>query len=153
MDNITYSMLQNLTLERGINLLDIFNNILRGEEEIPEEWKNQIVIPLIKENKDPNVYSFYRPITLTSCVAKTFESLIKNRIEHLLEKCNTFHSLQNGFRKGRVTENLVTTEIYNVFSINNKTICCFIDVLGAYDNINLAKQYEILGEAQINEDI
>ena len=125
LDGITYSMLRNLTEEVKNKLNHFFNKILRVQESIPLEWKNQLIIPIHKHGKDPNIHSSYRPIMLSSCVAKTFESIIKLRMEHTLENKDIFNTLQNGFRKGRGTnDNIIAldTEIYTAFTSNKKTI-------------------------------
>lgn len=47
---------------------------------IPSSWKQHIVIPILKPQKNPDVAASYRPITLLSCVGKTMECILKTRI-------------------------------------------------------------------------
>ncbi|XP_073967390.1 uncharacterized protein [Choristoneura fumiferana] len=46
-----------------------------------QAWKNQIIIPLHKQGKDPLLPSSHRPIALSSCLLKILEHMIKKRLE------------------------------------------------------------------------
>ena len=66
-------------------LVRLFNISLRLGE-VPEEWKEAVVIPLHKGGKKPSKDPLsYRPISLTSCVAR------------VLEKATALPSLQTRF--------------------------------------------------------
>ena len=152
-DNISYPMLDNLPLFMKQDILNVFNKILRQEQDIPEDWKTHIVIPIKKPNKDPRYYKSYRPIALASCVGKLFESILKYRLEHFLENKNFFSQLQNGFRKGRgTTENLVyiSSYIHQAFANKEIVIGVFIDIKSAYDNVSIEILYNLLHEAGID---
>ncbi|KAG5882081.1 hypothetical protein JTB14_034865 [Gonioctena quinquepunctata] len=139
-DQINYSMIKKLPENMIIKLVHFYNSILRGTMNVPEEWKTQTVIPTLKRDKDPNKYDSYRPLVLAPCICKLFESMLKNRIEHKLENEKFFGDMQTGFRKGKgVIDNLITlsTEIYTAFTKNEKTLCVFLDLASAYDNVNL----------------
>ncbi|KAG5870623.1 hypothetical protein JTB14_028547 [Gonioctena quinquepunctata] len=125
-DQISYSMIKKLPENMIIKLVHFYNSILRGNMNVPEEWKTQTVIPTLKRDKDPNKYDSYRPLVLAPCICKLFESMIKNRIEHKLENEKFFGDMQTGFRK---------------------------DLASAYDNVNLSKLRESLNQANVNEDI
>lgn len=75
-DYISYSMLANLPTEAKNLLLDIFNQYWM-QKDLIATWKTQVIIPILKSGKDPHVASNYRPIALSSCVAKTLERMIK----------------------------------------------------------------------------
>lgn len=77
LDQIPYALLQNLPILGTQILLNIFNKCLESGE-IPQQWKDTLILPIIKPNKDKLVVSNYRPIALSSCVGKTFESILKN---------------------------------------------------------------------------
>lgn len=78
-DNFQYSMLFNLPSKAKMILLEIFNNILRTGI-FPEDWKTYVVVPILKPHKNPKEASSYRPISLSSCVAKTFERMLNLRL-------------------------------------------------------------------------
>ncbi|KAG5882475.1 hypothetical protein JTB14_004602 [Gonioctena quinquepunctata] len=84
-DNITYSMLYHLPEGLKKSLLNIFNRIWNNEIAIPTEWKDYLVIPILKHGKPKEEENSYRPISLASCILKTFERMLKNRLEHWLE--------------------------------------------------------------------
>lgn len=137
-DNIHYSVLFKLPQCAKKILLDIYNKIFDGSHPIPKEWKDYIIVPILKFKKPQNIASSYRPIALASCVMKTYERLLKNRLEWWMEKNNKFPKSQFGFRRGFSTQEAVTsllTEIYTGFTENKSTSALFMDIQGAYDNV------------------
>ena len=67
------------------NILNLFNvSYVTGT--VPSIWKEGIIVPILKPGEH-NVESC-KKITLFSCIAKLFEKVIKDRIEHYLEKIN-----------------------------------------------------------------
>ncbi|CAH2020342.1 unnamed protein product [Acanthoscelides obtectus] len=139
-DQIHYSMLYQLPTTTKQSLLDIFNQIYCGNAEIPKDWYDYIIIPILKPGKPEHHQDSYRPIALASCVLKTYGRLIKNRLEFYLEKNQLPPSSQYRFRKGRSTQDLLiqlTTDIQIGFSNNTHTSVIFLDVMGAYDNVDL----------------
>ncbi|KAG5895869.1 hypothetical protein JTB14_012253 [Gonioctena quinquepunctata] len=64
------------------SLLNIFNRIWNNEIAIPTEWKDYLVIPIHKHGKPKEEENSYRPISLASSILKTFERMLKNRLEH-----------------------------------------------------------------------
>ena len=80
-------------------LLAICNMSLRSAE-CPQWWRDAIIIPLLKAAKSPSELASYRPVSLTSCIAKVLERMIAERLSHLAESNNWFTNIQAGFRKG-----------------------------------------------------
>ena len=62
------------------------------------EWKEAIVCPIFKGGRkarqDP---TNYRPISLTSCVARTMEKLVNNRMLAYLSENSLLYKHQSGF--------------------------------------------------------
>lgn len=75
MNGIDYEILKRLPFKYRLFLLNIFNDI-HYDRKYPESWKNYFVHLIGK----PGGFSF-RPIVLTSCLGKLFETLMKNRLE------------------------------------------------------------------------
>ena len=73
----------------------------------PSSWKHAIVQPVPKEGDRSNP-SNYRPIALTSAVAKVFEALLNSHFIKHLESNNILSDHQYGFRKARSTGNLLS---------------------------------------------
>ena len=67
----------------------------------PVVWREAIVIPIPKPNKDKINPINYRPIALTSCLCKVLERLVNNRLSWYLERNNIISPSQNGFRHRR----------------------------------------------------
>ena len=78
-DRIHYQLLKHLPVESMSLLLDIYNYIWQTGD-FPECWNEAIVIPIPKPGKDHGDPNNYRPISLTSCVCKTLERIINDRL-------------------------------------------------------------------------
>ena len=78
-------------------LVTLFNRSLLLRQ-VPDEWKKAIVIPIFKGGrKDRQEPSSYRPISLTSCVARSMEKIVNAKIL-IFFKTNTFlYPPQSGF--------------------------------------------------------
>lgn len=138
-DGIPYSFIVNSSESTKLFFLNIINTIVETGL-IPSSWKHQLIIPLLKPNKDPLLSSSYRPVALASTLCKITEHLVKNRLEWHLEHNNLLSSSQYGFRKGKsVTDNhsLLTTDVLMAFTKNETLVAVFLDVSSAYDNVDL----------------
>ena len=60
-------------------------------------------MPIPKPNKDQTDPTNYRPIALTSCICKTMERMINDRLTWFLEANNIITDYQSGFRRHRST--------------------------------------------------
>ena len=61
-------MVKNTQTSTRHYLLSIINTMfITGY--IPKAWKSQIIIPILKPHKDPNLGSSYRPIALSPVLA------------------------------------------------------------------------------------
>ena len=99
-DRISPSFLKHLGPKALTHLLRLLNLCL-GKGYTPQAWRNAIIIPLLKANKPPSELGSFRPISLTSCVAKVLERVISDRLYDLAETSGWFSSYQAEFRKGR----------------------------------------------------
>lgn len=103
---------------------------------MPEQWKTAIVVPFLKAGKPPTSPSSYRPIALTSCLAKTYESVINCRLSFILYSRNLIDNHQCGYRKGcSTTDHLVRLEheIREAFRYKQYCLAVFFDLEKAYD--------------------
>ena len=73
----------------------------------PAAWKYSLVQPVPKKGDRSNP-SNYRPIALTSTIAKVFESLLNSHIVKHLETNSLLSDHQYGFRKARSTGDLLS---------------------------------------------
>lgn len=146
LDSFPYIMLQKLHISAKNSILQILNS-LWSQQLIPESWKTQCVIPILKPDKlddDPNSY---RPISLASCIGKLCEQMIKMRLDYYVENKNIIPSCQFGFRKGKSAVESFTTyliDMKNCLLSKSAAVCVFLDVQGAYDNVNLHQMAKVL---------
>jgi len=134
-DDIHYAFLQHLPFPVLSILLDVFNTVWL-QEIFPPCWKQATIIPIAKPGKDPSVPNNYRPIALTSCLCKTFERMVNNRLVWYLETNNLLSESQSGFRQNRSTlDHLVSLETFiRDSSVRGEHVfTVFFDLEKAYD--------------------
>ena len=72
-DNIFPEFIQNLGPKAMKILTTIYNKLWNSRDNLPDEWKKAILVPILKPNKPANLINSYRPIALTSILAKIQE--------------------------------------------------------------------------------
>ena len=134
-DNIHYSFLKNFPRDSLNTLLNIYNYVWENNV-FPDAWREAIIIPIPKPNKDKTNPISYRPIALTSCLCKVMERLVNNRLSWYLERNNIISSSQNGFRHRRNCIDHVVkleTRVREAFLIKHHIIAIFFDLEKAFD--------------------
>ena len=110
-DEILYEFLKQLPKISLLYFLQIFNNIWLSRN-ILNSWKQATIIPIPRSAKDTTNPTNYQLIALTSCICKTLERMINNRLILFLKKNELITNLQTGFRKTRSTnDHLICLEI------------------------------------------
>ena len=135
LDTVHYQFLKHLPLKSLCLLLYIFNQIWVTQE-YPNMWKIALVIPIPKPGKNHSDPKNYRPIALTSCICKTLERMVNNRLVWYLESKHIITEHQSGFRRRRSTvDNLVILEsaIRDSFINKRHLVSIFFDLEKAYD--------------------
>lgn len=139
LDGIPYSLIKNAPSPILEYFLSLFNKILTTGI-VPYSWKTQVIIPIPKPGKDPDVISSYRAIALSPCLTKIGEHLVKNRLDWFIESEDILPNFQYGFRKGRSTIDILaifTSDIRISLSENKYLSAAFLDITGAYDNVQI----------------
>ena len=134
-DKIHYQLIKHLPTNCLIVLLNIFNSIWTTGS-FPDCWREAIIVPVPKPGKDHTNPSNYRPIALTSCICKTMERMVNDRLVWYLEKNKLITVFQSGFRRGRSTlDHLIRFEsfIRETFIKREHMIAVFFDLEKAYD--------------------
>jgi ribonuclease HI len=155
LDMIPYKFLQKAPPSFLEYFLSFINKIL-STSSVPECWKKQLIIPILKPHKDSTLASSYRPIALSSCIMKVFEHILKNRIDWFLEHNALLARSQFGFRKSlSCIDNLsiLITDIHIAFSKKESTLAVFLDIDAAYDNVCLPTLYKKMIDLSIPEPI
>ena len=128
-DEIHNEFLKQLPDESVKCLLKLYNNIwVNGT--FPEIWRQSIIVPIPKSGKDTSNPQNYRPFSLTSCIGKTMEQMINNRLTWYLE------NMQTGFQKRRRNINhliRLETFIREAFIRKQHPTAVFFDLEKAYD--------------------
>ena len=136
-DNITNEMLQhlgNVTLQK---LLEIFNHSWK-QGQMPQCWREAKMIPILKRGKIKSKPQSYSPISLTSCVCKTMERIITQRLQFYLETESIIIPEQAGFRRYKSTEDQtihLSQVIEDAFQAQRVVLTVFIDLQKAFDKV------------------
>ena len=118
-------------------LTAIFNAVL-STGFYPQEWKGATLTPLHKKG-DWEVLGNYRGIAVSSCLGKTMNAILNNRLADFMQRSGLAHRYQTGFEKGmRTTDNALTiATIVDQAKIQKQQVfMCFIDLTKAYDTVN-----------------
>ena len=83
-DEITPAFIKALGHNAKCALLALYNDSW-NHAAVPQGWRNATIIPLLKAGKDPASIASFRPISLTSCLAKVLERSIASRLVNLIE--------------------------------------------------------------------
>eukprot|EP01059_Diplonema_ambulator_P017982 TRINITY_DN3013_c0_g1_i8.p1 TRINITY_DN3013_c0_g1~~TRINITY_DN3013_c0_g1_i8.p1 ORF type:complete len:936 (-),score=211.40 TRINITY_DN3013_c0_g1_i8:107-2914(-) len=140
-DGVFNVMLQHLGEDGRRVLLELFN-LSFSTGRFPNVWRSSLVIPVLKQGKDPTLVSSYRPISLTSCVCKLLERMIEARMTFLMDcpasGVEGLHSSQAGFRAGRSTEEhvaAVVQEISDRWAEGKTCLVLLFDLSRAFDRV------------------
>jgi ribonuclease HI len=134
-DEVHYQILKHLPNTCKNTMVALFNHLWETDS-FPSSWREATVIPIPKPGKDTTQPNNYRPIALTSCLCKTMERIINDRLVWYLEDNNILSEYQAGFRQGRnTTDQLVRleTSIREAFAKKEHLIGIFFDLEKAYD--------------------
>jgi ribonuclease HI len=134
-DDIHYQFLKHLPQPTLNMLLDVFNKLWVSGT-FPDNWGQAIVIAIPKADKDHTDPNNYRPIALTSCLCKTMERMVNNRLVYYLERNGFLAETQSGFRSQRSSvDQLVRLEswIREGLVSREHVVTVFFDLEKAYD--------------------
>jgi hypothetical protein len=133
-DKIHYRFIKQLPPSCLIILRDIFNKVWVSRK-FPSIWSEATVIPIPKPEKNATIPTNYRPIALTSCICKTMERMINDRLVWYIESNKLLTIYQSGFRKHRSTiDHLIKLEsfIRESFVLGEHNVAIFFDLEKAY---------------------
>lgn len=105
---------------------------------IPQAWKIATITLIPKKTGKSKNPKDYRPISVTSCLGKLAEKLIRTRLGKFLEDNDLIIKQQSGFRNLRQTkDNLLHIIQKTIESFNRKKKVCavFFDIASAFDKV------------------
>ena len=111
-------------------------NVSWTTNKIPDRWKNSIVKPILKPNKNSKDINSYRPISITPTISKLVEKMIVARLTWYLDKNDLLNPNQAGFRKKfSICDPIIRLKHEAEFALSqgNHTIAVMIDFTRAFD--------------------
>jgi len=115
-------------------------------EELPEEWKESIIVPIYKKG-DKTDYNNYRGISLLPTTYKSLFNILLSRLIPYAEEVIGDH--QCGFRRNRSTIDhifCIRQILEKKWEYNEAVHQLFIDFKKAYDSVRREVLYNILIE-------
>ena len=120
---------------------------------VPYSWRESKVIFIPKPGRvtydEPKAF---RPISLTNFTFKTLEKIILGQLEKNYFSTNPLHKAQHAFRRNKSTDTAigeVIDFIEGAILRNNVTLGVFLDIQGAFDNLNISNTIEQLNKKQL----
>jgi hypothetical protein len=133
-------------------LTKLFNHILMSGI-YPSNWSVGYISPIYKTG-NPLDPTNYRGITITSCVAKVFNSVLNNRLDKHLTDNHIIHESQIGFKKkSRTSDHLFVLRTLTDKIVKNerkKLYACFVDFQKAFDSLSHTALFHKLESNGIN---
>lgn len=139
LDGMPYILFKKLSIISLETFLKILNSLWENNI-IPQDWKVDCLVPILKPDKPKLCPDSYRPIALTSCIGKLFEQLLKQRLEFYVEQNKILPSNQFGFRRNRSSRESICQlqlDIHNSLLAKNNLVGVFFDVAGAFNSVNI----------------
>ncbi|CAH8593510.1 unnamed protein product [Schistosoma intercalatum] len=125
-------------------ILHILFNKIWDEEQVPTDWKEGLLIKILKKG-DLSKCDNYRGITLLSIPGKVFNRVLLNRMKNCVDA--QLRDQQAGFCKDRsCTDQITTLRIIVEQSIewNSSLNINFIDYEKAFDSVDRTTQWKLL---------
>ena len=136
-DGVTYKHIKEGGQKLILLLCHLFNMILITGY-YPSSWGKVNVKMLHKPGKAKLPVANYRPISLSNCLSKLFESCVKSRFEKKLSRIRIENQRQSAYKKNRGTQEnclKLTESVVNAFNVRGCVMGAFLDVSGAFDKV------------------
>jgi hypothetical protein len=121
-DNIHNLMIKNTSTKFRLIILSLINLTIK-KNQLPNNWKSSIITMIPKKGANSSDPKDYRPISLTSCLAKISEKLIALRLKKFLKVNKIIIKQQSGFRNNRQTKDnicFITQKVKEQFNRGKK---------------------------------
>ncbi len=141
-DGVPYEFLRHMgPAGRGVLLHTRNKSWLNAE--VPAEWKRASICPLLEPGKECTLLAAYRPVSLTSTIAKMCDRLAAARVQQLLEDMGVLHDRQAAYRRflaGEVHATALSALIHAGKQRGERTLVLFCDAQGAFDKLDHRSQ-------------
>ena len=133
----------------------IFNKSIETGE-LPKSYKEAIITPLHKGGPKCQAKN-YRPVALTSHLAKCVEKIVKKQIMTYLEKNNILNKNQHGFRGNRSTLSQLLSHMNKIYELledgSDFVDVIYLDYAKAFDKVDHGVLLHKLREAGIGGNL
>ena len=154
-DKISYQLLKALPKNIKAFICIIFSCSINSFY-VPCVWKDSQVTMLPKPQKERRKAENYGPISLTNCIAKFYETVVKNLILDHCEANKVFGSQQTAYRVNRcTTDNLLvlTQRISEAYQWSEKVGLVCLDVENAFDAVGRLGLIDKINKIRIQKKI
>ena len=136
-DNILYEYFK-VSSDILVDALELLFNYILDTGDFPSYWTRCIIVPIHKKGNtsDPNNY---RGISLVSCFAKLFNTILNKRLKEWADTNDKVTDAQFGFKANYSTVDaifILNHFIQEKIRTKGKLFCCFVELRKAYDLIN-----------------
>lgn len=145
-DGLSFQILKNLNINWLIKITEVLNIVLKTGD-IPEDWREIKIVPILKQSKDPSKAESYRPISMLCVLLKLINFVVKKLFTNFLNKEKLLPPYSFGFKQKTSAVNCVNALISHIKQAkrdNEVVIATFLDLTKAFDNVSIAKLLEIL---------
>ena len=116
----------------------------------PPEWNELIIVPILKNGKDPLEASSYRPIHLICVMAKLLAKIVESKLTQIVPRSpeqmgfNNSHGLRDNV--------LILSSIFEKYK-KKGVFCAFIDFKGAFDSVDRSLLLSKLKQKDIDKNV
>ena len=149
-DGIQYTQIKQLPQNYLQKMSNLMNTCMKTGY-YPDVWKSAVGTMIPKPDKDHSIATNYRPISLLSCIGKTFEKIISRRLQQHLEEIDFINPWQRAYQKKKEgTEHLhrLSEQLKRAAEKKWITYLLLLDVEKAFDSVwqnGLRKKIHQLG--------
>ena len=136
-DKICYKLIEELPKNVEV-LARLLISSSKNNSYVPVNWKESQIKMIPKQDKDPSKAESYRSISLTNCIAKICETVVKNIVMEFCESQNIFGKTQSAYRKHHcTTDNLIklTQHVSEAFQLSEIVVLVCLDAKKAFDAV------------------
>lgn len=154
-DNISYYFLKQLNLDLMIKITEMCNEVIHSRQ-IPKSWLEIKTVAILKPEKEENDARSYRPICLIPVFLKTINISYKTKLVEFIKLHSPLPQYSFGFKQKTSAINCVNMLIAKINHSKNKkhfSLCTFLDLSKAFDNVNIEKLLNILKEKKFPDEL
>ena len=118
----------------GVGVIKRLCTRILDNEDMPQEWKTSVVVPIFKGRRDLMGCEAYTEVKLLKHAMNIVERVLENRIRGLV----AIDDMQLGFMPGKGTAHTLSIlrKIQKEFRVREKKLCmCFVDLEKPFDRI------------------